>query len=156
MVASGGCAGSCSRAVVVRLRRVGTSVSAPTPRGRAGSGVLAGGSGGRGGVVGSTERPIRAAATSRANCGPHYDDVRAFDRPRDYRAAGVVPERLSISLAHGVSFGLTGSIEGDGRRRTKGDGMARERLGGVGRGVEAGADGCAKDAAEKSILKREQ
>jgi hypothetical protein len=119
--------------------------------------VLAGGGGGRGGVVDGTERPIRAAAPPRANGGgPHHDHARAFDRPRDHRAAAnVVPERLSISLAHGVSFGLTGSIEGDGRCRTKGDGMLVSASAGSG-GVEAGADGCAKDAAEKSILKCEQ
>jgi hypothetical protein len=78
--------------------------------------VLAGRGGGRGGVVGSTEWPIRAAAPPRANGPPHHhhdddDDARAFDRPRDDRAANVaIPDCLSICLARGVSFGLAGSI----------------------------------------------
>jgi hypothetical protein len=113
-----GSAGRVRYVVMVRLRRVGASVSARAPSDRAGAGVLAGRGGGRGGVVGSTEWPVRAASP-RAN-GPCHD-ARPFDGPRDDRAADVaIPDRLSISLAHGVpcgfavSYRLTGFIGGDG------------------------------------------
>jgi hypothetical protein len=45
---------------------------------------------------------------------PHHD-ARPLDRARDAGDADGdadgVPDRLSISLAHGISFGLTGAIE---------------------------------------------
>jgi hypothetical protein len=118
VVGVGGSDGRVRRVVVVRLRRVGASVSARAPSARAGPGVLAGRGGGRGGVVGSTEWPIRAASP-RAN-GPRHD-ASPFDEPRYDKNADGVPDRLSICLAHGVpcgfalSYGLTGALEGDGR-----------------------------------------
>ena len=118
MVGNGASGGRVRCVVVVRLRRVGASVSARTPCGRAGPGVLAGRGGGRGGVVGSAEWPVRAASPPRTNGA--YHDASPFDWPRDYRDAGGVSDLLSISLGNGVpcgfavSFTLTGSIEGDG------------------------------------------
>lgn len=116
MVAVGGCAGRVRRAVVVRLRRVDTSVSASTPSGRAGPGVLAGRGGGRSGVLRSAEWPIRATGQYRANGAPH-DDACPFDGTHDNRADDV-SDRLSVALTYGVafcfavSFALTGSISG--------------------------------------------
>jgi hypothetical protein len=99
--------------------------------------VLAGRGGGRGGVVGSAEWPVRADSPPRANRTHH--DARSFDWPRDDREADGVPDRLSISLAYGIPFGfavsftLTGSIEGDGGNcSTKDARMPPERFGGVG------------------------
>jgi hypothetical protein len=118
VVGVGGSDGRVRYVVMVRLRRVGASGSARTPSARAGPGVLAGRGGGRGGVVGSTEWPIRAAASPRAN-GPRHN-ASPFSGPRYDKNADGVSDRLSISLAHGVpcgfalSYGLTGALEGDG------------------------------------------
>jgi hypothetical protein len=99
---------------------VGPSVSARTARGGADPGVLAGHGGSRDGIGGSTEWPIRATTSARANDSHHYDprpfdgahhDASPFDAPRDYRGADCVTDLLSISLTLTVSFGLTGSIE---------------------------------------------
>src|SRR5215210_3119969 len=131
VVAVGSSDGRVRRVVVVRLRRMGASVSAPTLGGCASSGLLAGRGGGRGRVVGSTEWPIRAAAPPRAN-GPHHD-ARPLDRARNDGAADGVADRRSISLAHGVSFGLTESIEeAGGCRWTKCARTPPKRLGGAG------------------------
>jgi hypothetical protein len=107
---------------------VGPSVSARTARGGANPGVLAGHGGSRDGVVGSTEWPIRATASARANGPHHYYDARPydgahhdacpFDAPRYDNYVDRVSNCLSISLAYGVpcgfavSFSLTGSIDG--------------------------------------------
>jgi hypothetical protein len=61
VVAVGGGGGRVRRVVVVRLRWVGASVGASTACDRAVCGVLAGLRGDRGGVVGGTQWPIRAA-----------------------------------------------------------------------------------------------
>jgi hypothetical protein len=79
--------------------------------------VLSGRGGGRDGVVRSAEWPLRATGPYRAN--ESHDDARPFDGTHDNGAANVVPDRLSVSLTYGVpfgfavSFGITGSIEGD-------------------------------------------
>ena len=105
---------------------MGPSVSARSARGGADPGVLAGRCSSRDGIGGSTEWPIRATASARAN-SPHYYDARPydgahhdacpFDAPRYDKDADSVSDLLSISLAYGVpcgftvSFSLTGSIE---------------------------------------------
>jgi hypothetical protein len=113
---------------VVRLRWLGASVSARALGTRSGPGVLAGHCSSRDGVVGSTEWPIRATASARANGPHHYYDARPydgahhdacpFDAPRYDNYVDRVSNCLSISLAYGVpcgfavSFSLTGSIDG--------------------------------------------
>jgi hypothetical protein len=122
VVAVGVSGGRVRCVVVVRLRWLGASVSARALGTRSGPGVLAGHCSSRDGVVGSTEWPIRATASARANGPHHYYDARPydgahhdaspFDAPRDYRGADCVTDLLCISLTLTVSFGLTGSIEG--------------------------------------------
>jgi hypothetical protein len=112
VVAVGASGGRVRCVVVVRLRWLGAAVSARAPSARTGRGVLAGRGGGGSGVVGSTEWSIRTPCPPRAN-DPHHD-ARPFFGPHDDRDADGVPDRLSICLALAVSFGLTGSIEGDG------------------------------------------
>ena len=129
MVAGGVSGGRVRCIVVVRLRWLGASVSARALGTRSGPGVLAGHCSSRDGVVGSTEWPIRATASARANRPHHhyYDarpdygthhDACPFDAPRYDKYADSVSNCLSNCLAYGVpcgfavSFSLTGSIDG--------------------------------------------
>ena len=117
---------------------MGPSVSARSARGGADPGVLAGRCSSRDGIVGSTEWPIRATASARANRPHHYYDARPYDGahhdacPFDAPRYDKYADRASNCLAYGVpcgfavSFSLTGSIDG-GRAR-----VPPERLGGVG------------------------
>lgn len=126
MVAVGGSGGRVRYVVVVRLRWLGASVSSRALGTRSGPGVLAVHCSSRDGVVGSTEWPIRATASARANSPHHYYDARPydgahhdacpFDAPRYDKDADSVSNCLAYGVPCGlaVSFSLTGSIEGDG------------------------------------------
>jgi hypothetical protein len=127
VVAVGVSGGRVRCVVVVRLRWLGASDSARTLGTRSGPGVLAGHRSSRDGIVGSTEWPIRATASARANSPHHhyYDarpdygahhDACPFDAPRYDKYADSVSNCLAYGVPCGlaVSFSLTGSIEGDG------------------------------------------
>jgi hypothetical protein len=96
---------------VVRLRGAGASVSAPTASGGADPGGHSGCGAGRDHAVRSSERSIRAAGTDDRANGAHPHDSASLvegtgeDRGDDRAEGFTVPDRLS--LAHGVTFGLT-------------------------------------------------
>jgi hypothetical protein len=109
---------------VVRLRWLGASVGARALGTHSGPGVLAGHCSSRDGVVGSTEWPIRATASARANGPHHYYDARPydgahhdacpFDAPRYDKEADSVSNCLAYGVPCGfaVSFALSWSIDG--------------------------------------------
>jgi hypothetical protein len=155
VVAVGVSGGRVRCVVVVRLRWLGASVGARALGTRSGPGVLAGHCSSRDGIVGSTEWPIRATASARANSPHHhyydarpYDgahhDACPFDAPRYDKDADSVSNCLAYGVPCGlaVSFSLTGSIEGDGGccsiRRTRA-GPLSASAGRVGVGYRTGA-----------------